>query len=64
VTLRRLAELLQVPGEALPTLRGLLRSQSPDAYLPPLWAVHPRAEELLALVGRDRPRASRYGDER
>jgi hypothetical protein len=63
VTLRRLAELLQLPYQALPSLWSQLRLQNPRAYLPPLWAVHRGAEELLAQARPDRARASRCGVE-
>jgi hypothetical protein len=63
VTLRRLAELLHVPHQALPRLWSQLRLRNPRAYLPPLWAVHRGAEELLAQVGPDRARASHHGSE-
>jgi hypothetical protein len=47
VTLRRLSELLSVSGPALSALWQRLKELRPARCLPPLWAVHPRAEHLL-----------------
>lgn len=63
VTLRRLAELLHLPHLTLPSLWGQLRAVNPRGYLPPLWAVHRGAEELLAQVGSDRALVSPDGSE-
>jgi hypothetical protein len=48
VTLRRLAELLQLPSHALPSMWTLLRARSPERYFPPVWAVHPHSENTVA----------------
>jgi hypothetical protein len=58
VTLRRLAEVLSLPGTAVQQLASALRARTLKRCLPPLWAVSATAERLLASASYSADRDS------